>query len=181
MKCGVGKCGNCQINGVYVCQEGAGLFDEAAKNAQGGHIMKPRVAFFDFTSCEGCQLDAVNLTGEELLALVGAIDIVNFREVKTDRSDEYDIAFIEGSICREEEIERLKIIRERAKTLVALGACAVTGGVNCLKNRFPMDEAMKTVYGASASLYNTIPARPVNAVVPVIFTSAAAHPLRASF
>jgi NAD(P)H-flavin reductase len=22
MKCGVGKCGHCQINGVYVCQEG---------------------------------------------------------------------------------------------------------------------------------------------------------------
>jgi sulfhydrogenase subunit gamma (sulfur reductase) len=22
MKCGVGKCGHCQINGVYVCKEG---------------------------------------------------------------------------------------------------------------------------------------------------------------
>jgi NAD(P)H-flavin reductase len=22
MKCGVGKCGHCQMNGVYVCQKG---------------------------------------------------------------------------------------------------------------------------------------------------------------
>ena len=43
--------------------------------------MKPKVAFFDFTSCEGCQLDALNLTAEELLDLVAAVDIVNFREV----------------------------------------------------------------------------------------------------
>jgi coenzyme F420-reducing hydrogenase gamma subunit len=62
--------------------------------------MKPRVAFFDFTSCEGCQLEALNLTGEELLDLVSAVDIVNFREAKTEREDNYDIAFVEGSITR---------------------------------------------------------------------------------
>ena len=56
--------------------------------------MKPKVAFFDFTGCEGCQLDALNLTGEELLHLIDAIDIVNFREVMTERDDNYDIAFI---------------------------------------------------------------------------------------
>ncbi len=47
--------------------------------------MKPKVAFFDFTSCEGCQLDALNVTAEELLALLAAVDIVNFREIKTIR------------------------------------------------------------------------------------------------
>ena len=29
--------------------------------------MRPRLAFFDFTGCEGCQLDALNLDGEELV------------------------------------------------------------------------------------------------------------------
>jgi coenzyme F420-reducing hydrogenase gamma subunit len=129
--------------------------------------MKPKVAFFDFTSCEGCQLDALNLTGEEAVALLDAVDIVNFREVKTERGDNYDIAFIEGSITRESEIPRLQKIRAQAKVLIALGTCASIGGVNCLKNHFPMEEALKIVYGKDAKYYNTIPARPINAVVPV--------------
>src|SRR4030042_1664742 len=129
--------------------------------------MKPKVAFFDFTSCEGCQLDALNLTGEEAVALLDAVDIVNFREVKTERADNYDIAFIEGSITRESEIPRLQKIRAQAKVLIALGACACIGGVNCLKNHFPMEEALKIVYGKDAKYYNTIPARPISAVIKV--------------
>ena len=129
--------------------------------------MKPKVAFFDFTGCEGCQLDALNLEPEELLNLLNAIDIVNFREVKTERQDDYDIAFIEGSITRESEIPRLQKIREQAKTIVALGACACIGGINCLKNHLPMEEALRIVYGKDARYYDTIPARPANAVVSV--------------
>jgi len=129
--------------------------------------MKPKIAFFDFTGCEGCQLDALNLDGDELLALLDAVDIVNFREVMTERKDNYDIAFIEGSITRESEIARLQKIRERAKVLVALGACACIGGINCLKNHVPMEEALRAVYGEAAQYYDTIPARPADAVVPV--------------
>jgi coenzyme F420-reducing hydrogenase gamma subunit len=129
--------------------------------------MKPRVAFFDFSSCEGCQLEAINLTGEELLDLVGAVDIVNFREAMTEREDNYDIAFIEGSVTRESEIPRLQKIRNQAKILVAFGACACIGGVNCLKNHLSMDEVKEIVYGQDAKYYDTIPARPINAVVPV--------------
>lgn len=129
--------------------------------------MKPKVAFFDFTGCEGCQLDALNLNGEELLDLVGAVDIVNFREVMTEREENYDIAFVEGSITRESEILRLQKIRNQAKILIALGACACIGGVNCLKNHLPMEEVLRIVYGEMAKYYDTIPARPANAVVPV--------------
>lgn len=129
--------------------------------------MKPRVAFFDFTGCEGCQLDALNIEPKALLDLLNVVDIVNFREVKTIREDDYDIAFIEGSISTESEIERVKKIRSKAKILIALGACACIGGINALKNHLPMDEALKIVYGDCAHYYKTIPARPVNAVVPV--------------
>jgi len=129
--------------------------------------MKPKVAFFDFSSCEGCQLEALNLTGEELLDLVSAVDIVNFREAKTEREDNYDIAFVEGSVTRESEIPGLQKIRNQAKILVAFGACACIGGVNCLKNHLSMDEVKEIVYGKDAKYYDTIPTRPINAVVPV--------------
>ena len=141
--------------------------------------MKPKVAFFDFTSCEGCQLDALNLTAEELLDLIAAVDIVNFREVMTEKSDNYDIAFIEGSITRESEIPRLQKIRKQAKILVAFGACASIGGINCLKNHLPMDEALKIVYGDDAKYYDTIPARPVHAVVLVDYYVRGCPPITA--
>lgn len=131
--------------------------------------MKPKVAFFDFTSCEGCQLDALNLEGEELVDLLNAVDIVNFREVKTEKEDNYDIAFVEGSISRNSEIPRVKHIRDQAKVVVALGACACIGGINSLKNHLPMEEALEIVYGEDAKHYDTIPARPIDAVVPVDF------------
>ena len=57
--------------------------------------MKPKVAFFDFASCEGCQLAVLELENE-LLDLLGLVEIVNFREAMDDRREDYDIAFLEG-------------------------------------------------------------------------------------
>jgi len=128
--------------------------------------VKPKVAFLDFTCCEGCQLTVLNCE-PEIPDLIAALDIVNFREAKTERSDDYDIAFVEGSCTRESEIPRLKRIREQAKIVVALGACSCIGGINSIKNRFPMDEAMRYVYGDKAKDYDTIPTRPIDAVIPV--------------
>lgn len=107
--------------------------------------MKPRVAFFDFASCEGCQLQVINLE-ESILDLIDAVDIVSFREAMKEHSDEYDIAFIEGSIARPMDAERLKGIREKARILVAIGACACIGGVNALRNQFSVEEVKKRVY-----------------------------------
>jgi sulfhydrogenase subunit delta len=129
--------------------------------------MKPKVAFFEFTSCEGCQLDALNLDGPDLLDLVNAVDIVNFREVTSFASNQYEIAFVEGSITRKSEIAHLQEIRDQAKIVVAFGACACIGGINCLKNHLPMEEALRMVYGSDAKNYDTITARPINAVIQV--------------
>ena len=128
--------------------------------------MKPKIAFFDFASCEGCQLQVVNLEAE-MLDVIGAVEIVQFREAMTEKKDDYAIAFVEGSITREKDIPRLKKIREQAAVLVALGACATIGGVNCLKNYQPLPEVRKYVYGDKADWYETFAARPIDAVVPV--------------
>ena len=108
--------------------------------------MKPKVAFFDFASCEGCQLQIANLE-EKFIDLVDIVDVVSFREVMKEHSDDYDIAIIEGSIQRPMDEKRLKKIRSKAKILVALGACACTGGVNKMRNYWPANEVKKEVYG----------------------------------
>lgn len=111
---------------------------------------KPTVAIFDFACCEGCQLQIVNLE-EDLLELLSLVTPVEWREAMSESSESYDIAIIEGSITRPEDAERLKVIRARAKTLIALGACATIGGVNRLKNHFPAGKAAAYVYGDASN------------------------------
>ena len=114
-------------------------------------MSKPRVAIFDFACCEGCQLQIVNLE-EEILDLIGAVDVVEWREAMSEQSDEYDIAIIEGSITRPEDEERIKVIRERAAVLITLGACSSIGGLNKMKNNFDLDEVRQCVYGDAGTM-----------------------------
>jgi len=125
---------------------------------------KPKVGVFDFTCCEGCQLQLANKENT-LVQFLSLIEIVNFREISSDKSDDYEIALIEGSISRADEIERLKKIRERAKVLVAIGTCACFGGVNSLKNRFPIEDVNKEVYGEQPK--ETLEVKPVRDYVKV--------------
>jgi len=109
-------------------------------------MTKPRIGFFDFTGCEGCQLTVLNLE-EKLLELLELVEIVEFREVMSEQCDQLDIAFVEGSICKSSEAERLRIIRDKATTLVALGACADTAGVNALSHFRDLKEMRREIYG----------------------------------
>jgi len=129
-------------------------------------MSKPKVAFFDFTSCEGCQLNKLNLEND-LLSILELVDIVEFREAMDDKAAEYDIAFIEGSISTPSCVERIHDIRRRSKILVALGSCAVNGGINAMKNLFTADWVKETVYGEDKYLFPSIPVQPVGSVVKV--------------
>lgn len=127
---------------------------------------KPKIAFFDFASCEGDQLTVVNLE-EKLLDVLAHVDVVSFREAMKEHSDDYDIAFIEGSCTRASDEERLRKIRGNAKTIVAMGACAVTGGINALKNARPLEAVRKDVYGDRWQQYDTYPTKAVGDVIKV--------------
>jgi sulfhydrogenase subunit delta len=131
--------------------------------------MKPKVAFFDFACCEGCQLQIANLE-EDIIGLVDLVEVVEFREVYTGTAPRYDIAFIEGSITRSSDEKRVKDIRARATLLVAFGACATTGGVNKLKNlRGDLAAVRKEVYGKQWNMphFDTYPTKAVHEVVKV--------------
>lgn len=129
---------------------------------------KPKVAFFDFTSCEGCQLTVVDSlqTHPELLE---AVEIVQFREAMSEKGEDYMVAFVEGSCTRASDEERLRKIRAQAAVVVALGTCAHLGGVNSLKSLHPLEEVRQYVYGDKSDWYETYEARPIGAVIAVDF------------
>ncbi len=126
---------------------------------------RPRVGVFDFTGCEGCELQLANRE-ETLVPFLRAIEIVEFREISSDPGGgALDVAFIEGCISRSDEVARLREIRARAATVVALGSCACFGGVSALKNAVDTAEAVAAVYGEHDR--ETRPARPIGEWVDV--------------
>ena len=64
-------------------------------------------------------------------------------------------------------IKRINEVRRKAKVLVALGACAVQGGINGVKNTHPIEEVREEVYGDDKYLFPTLPALPISAAVKV--------------
>jgi len=127
---------------------------------------KPKVGFFEFTSCEGCQLTVVD-TLQDHPELLDAIEITEFREAMSEKGDTFDIIFIEGSCTRPSDEAKIKALRERANIVVALGACAHIGGVNAIRNTMPLPEVREYVYGDKAEWFETYPARPIDAVIEV--------------
>lgn len=108
--------------------------------------MKPRLAVYKFTSCDGCQLAFLN-AGVALLTLSELVDIEHFAEAgAVDLNAKIDIAFVEGSISTPEEEVRIKKIRENSKYLITIGACATAGGIQALRQVTDSKEWVSSIY-----------------------------------
>ena len=83
-------------------------------------MKKPKVAFFDFACCEGCQLQVANM-GEAALDVLGAIDVVEWREVMSEKwNKKFDIAIVEGSITDPHAVKRIKEDPQQCKDCYSL-------------------------------------------------------------
>lgn len=130
-------------------------------------MKKPKVAFFDFACCEGCQLQVANM-GETVLDVLSLIEVVEWREVMSEKwGKKVDVAIVEGSITDLHAAERIKKIRKRAGAVIAYGSCATIGGVNGMKNNFPLEDIKHYVYGDSHRFFATEQTKAVHQVVPV--------------
>lgn len=131
-------------------------------------MSKPKVAFFDFTCCEGCQIEFTNYGDTAFLELLNHVEVVEFREAMSEKTtDPIDVAFVEGSFTRESDRARLESIRKRAAIVIAYGQCATTGGINALKNH--QTDYKQFVYGADAGQANLASdkALPISAAIKV--------------
>ncbi|MFZ5559442.1 MAG: hypothetical protein ACOZAL_01455 [Patescibacteria group bacterium] len=95
---------------------------------------KPVIAILSLSCCEGCQVSIFDL-GERFLEFLTKVNIGDFR-LAEDLPDvkKYDIAIVEGTAITKEQLRRLKIVRNKSKILIALGACACVGGPQEIKD-----------------------------------------------
>lgn len=135
--------------------------------------IRPKIAVHKFSSCDGCQLALIN-DAVSLLELNKIVDIVHFAEAgPLDESAAVDLAIIEGSINTVHDIERIKVIRERSKYIIAVGACAVSGGIQALRNFTDAKQFLKWQHDVYEAATETIisqdlkTAKPISAYVTV--------------
>lgn len=107
---------------------------------------KPKLAVWKFASCDGCQLSLLDCE-DELLAVTGAVDIAYFLEAsRATVRGPYDISLVEGSITTPYDAERIEKVRKVSKTVITIGACATSGGVQALKNYADVEDYTRMVY-----------------------------------
>jgi len=126
---------------------------------------RPRLAVHKFTSCDGCQLAFLNL-GEPLVDLAGLVDIIHFPEAgPVDPDAQVDVAFVEGSISTEDEVERILTVRRNSRFLISIGACATSGGLQALRNIGDGDAWIREIYPQPEHLRSLDHSDPISAHV----------------
>lgn len=131
--------------------------------------MKPKLAVYKLASCDGCQLSLLDCE-DEILPIAELVHIANFPEAtRAFAKGPYELALVEGSVCRQHELELVKKIRAEAKFLVAIGACATAGGIQGLRNFADIKEYVSFVYAKPEYIKTLAKSTPVSAHVKVDF------------
>lgn len=110
----------------------------------------PRIAVHGLTGCAGELLVIL----ENLGTVLPYVQVASFpfAQSKNEIKD-VDIAFVEGSVSQEHDIEVLKKIRDHSKWLVAVGNCAVHGCVQSSTcSKFKPEEMVESVYGKDSPI-----------------------------
>ncbi|HEX8947560.1 MAG TPA: hypothetical protein VF790_01290 [Dissulfurispiraceae bacterium] len=140
-----------------------------------------KIATVWLDGCSGCHMSMFDMD-EKLIDIVNRADIVYSPLVDVKEFPEgVDITVIEGGVGNEEDLEMLETIRKRTRILVSYGDCAVTGNVPSLRNRFSVEDLIRSAYienisdpgaGKNAVPGDAVPRllpteRPLHAYVPV--------------
>ncbi|MBI3887983.1 hypothetical protein HY310_02850 [Candidatus Microgenomates bacterium] len=93
------------------------------------------VGWFSFTCCEDSTILFTELLNDHMDEWKNVIEFRYLKALKTKNSMEnLDVAFIEGAISSPSQEKEVQKIRENAKYVVAIGACACTGMPGASRN-----------------------------------------------
>jgi sulfhydrogenase subunit delta len=107
---------------------------------------RPRLGVAKLASCDGCQLTLLDLA-DDVLGLAEHVEIVEFPEASSARSEgPYDVLLVEGSVSTPGQAAEIRRLRQQARTLITIGACAQAGGVQALRNWMAPETVASSVY-----------------------------------
>lgn len=138
-----------------------------------GERRKPRLATVSLAGCFGCHMAILDID-ERLVGLMQAVDFDRspLTDLKTF-TRRCDIGIIEGGCCNEENVHVLQDFRRNCDVLIALGQCAIMGGLPAMRNAImqseaPLRECLEEAYITGAYIRNTTHQIPNDPALPLL-------------
>ncbi len=134
---------------------------------------KIKVATTSLAGCFGCHMSFLDIDERILdLAQIAEFDRSPLTDIKRC-SEHVDIGLIEGGLCNSENVHTLREFRKSCKILVAVGACAINGGLPAMRNHIPLQECLEESYLDAVGIEN--PQIPNDVELPLLLNKV--HPI----
>jgi NAD-reducing hydrogenase small subunit len=72
----------------------------------------------------------------------------------------------QNAVSSDEDLKKIHTVRQRTKTVVSLGDCAVTSNVPGMRNRFPLEAVLHRAYFENAQLNQQLPHQIIPPLLP---------------
>jgi NAD-reducing hydrogenase small subunit len=120
-------------------------------------VNKAKIATVWLDGCSGCHMSFLDMD-DALIDLASKIDLVYSPLVDNKTfPDEVDVTLVEGAVSSDEDLEKIRHIRQHTKLLVTLGDCGITGNVPAMRNSCGLEPAMKRAFCENASMNGRMP------------------------
>jgi len=112
---------------------------------------KLKLATVSLAGCFGCHMSLLDID-ERLFELLQHVELDRSPLTDIKQVGPCDIGLVEGGLCNSENVQVLREFRARCKTLVAVGACAITGGLPAQRNHLDLADVMGETYRSRPGL-----------------------------
>jgi len=135
-------------------------------------MSKIRIATTSLAGCFGCHMSFLDMD-ERLVALLEHVEFNRSPFTDIKHCGPCDIGLIEGGVCNVENVHVLREFRDNCKILIAVGACAINGGVPAMRNHFNLCECLEEAYVNGVGVEN--PQIPNDVELPLLLDKV--HPI----
>jgi len=116
---------------------------------------KIRIATTSLAGCFGCHMSFLDID-ERLTELADAVEFNRSPITDIKQCTACDIGLIEGGVCNADNVHVLREFRDQCKMLVAVGACAINGGLPAMRNEVPLKECLTEAYIDGIGIENPV-------------------------
>lgn len=128
-------------------------------------MKKARVATLWLDGCSGCHMSILDID-EAIASVAQKADIVYGPLVDAQEFPEnVDVTLVEGAVSSQDDMEKIKHVRENTRLLVALGDCAVTSNVPAMRNSIPVKKLLERIYVQGVDANPVVPTDGVPALL----------------
>lgn len=118
-------------------------------------MSKLRVATTSLAGCFGCHMSILDID-ERILDLLQLVEFDRSPITDIKHCGPCDIGIVEGGVCNAENVHVLREFRSHCKILVAIGACAVNGGLPAQRNHLALHDILTAVYQTEGGLARNV-------------------------